>query len=79
MSTSASAFKFRIGQRVIHSKGGEYTIRGLPDKYVLEHNRKPAYAYEMADGRICVREQEEMEDGRFKAAPCALIPEAIAL
>jgi hypothetical protein len=79
MSNSVSGFMFRLGQKVIHSKGGEYVIRGLPDKYVLEHSRKPAYAYEMADGRICVRDQEEMEDGRFAPAPCASIPATLEL
>jgi hypothetical protein len=77
MQNAATQFMFRLGQKVIHAKGGEYVIEGLPDTYVLEHNRKPAYAYRMADGRVCVRAQDEMEDGRFVPAPCAGIPAAI--
>lgn len=60
-------FKFRINDVVEHIKtGGQYVVAGLPSEYVLENTREPAYAYRMADGRICVRCQKEFEDGRFK-------------
>ena len=68
MSANQSATEPMFGKQEIlkHLKsGGVYTVVGLPTEYVLEHNHKPAYAYRMPDGRICVREQEEMEDGRF--------------
>lgn len=58
--------KFKINEVVQHVKNREYyRIVGLPVEYVLEHNHAPAYAYRMTDGRICVRQQDEMEDGRF--------------
>lgn len=58
--------KFYAGCRVMHKKsGGIYHVVGLPNVYVLELTREPAYAYLMGDGRICVRGQKEFEDGRF--------------
>jgi len=63
---NVSTFKFYYGQKVKHVlTGGIYKIVGLPDEYVLANTRIPAYAYKMEDGRICVRSQIEMEDGRF--------------
>lgn len=60
-------FKFAINDVVEHVKSkGMYVIAGLPNEYVLENTREPAYAYRMADGRICVRCQAEFEDGRFE-------------
>jgi hypothetical protein len=69
MDAVNGTFKFRVGEEVRHTKGGIYIITGLPSEYVLEHSREPAYAYMMADGRICVRSQAEMEDGRFESVP----------
>jgi hypothetical protein len=60
-------FKFGINDVVEHVKsGGHYVIAGLPNEYVIEATREPAYAYRMADGRVCVRCQSEFEDGRFE-------------
>ena len=57
---------FGIGDKLIHVKtGGRYKIVGLPANYVIEATREPAYAYLMPDGRVCIRCQKEMEDGRF--------------
>jgi len=62
-----SPVKFRINDVVEHIKsGGMYVVAGLPTEYVIEATREPAYAYRMADGRICVRCQSEFEDGRFE-------------
>jgi hypothetical protein len=62
-----SPCKFMINDVVEHVKsGGMYVVAGLPTEYVLENTREPAYAYRMADGRICVRCQSEFEDGRFE-------------
>jgi hypothetical protein len=59
--------KFQMNDVVEHLKtGGMYVVAGLPNEYVLENTREPAYAYRMADGRICVRSQVEFEDGRFE-------------
>lgn len=67
--------KFMINDVVEHVKsGGMYVIAGLPNEYVLENTREPAYAYRMADGRICVRCQAEFEDGRFEYRGRALEP-----
>jgi hypothetical protein len=66
MDPVTGTFKFRMGEEVRHKKsGGIYIITGLPNEYVLEHSREPAYTYLMKDGRTCVRSQTEMEDGRF--------------
>lgn len=70
MDPAIGMFKFRLGEEVRHVKsGGIYIVTGLPSEYVLEHSREPAYAYLMVDGRICVRSQQEMEDGRFESVP----------
>lgn len=59
--------KFQVNDVVEHLKsGGMYVIAGTPDEYVLENTREPAYAYRMADGRVCTRCQAEFEDGRFE-------------
>lgn len=59
---------FGLGQIIKHIKsGGEYIVRGLPDKYRIESSNAPAYAYEsLEDGVVWVRPQSEMEDGRFE-------------
>lgn len=57
--------KFGPGDVVLHQKGGEYTIRGTPLEFIIEASGEPAYAYEASDGRIWVRSQRQMEDGRF--------------
>jgi len=50
-----------------HYKGGIYYTVGLPSEIVSEDTRKPAYSYLMSDGRICIREQEDMETaGKFE-------------
>jgi hypothetical protein len=60
-------FMFNINDVVCHKKtGGLYVVAGLPDEYVQEHDRQPAYAYRMKDGRKCTRCQTEFEDGRFE-------------
>lgn len=61
-------FKFRRHQHVKHYKGGEYTIIGLPDEFVIEATREPAYAYrsnKFPTAPTVIRSQTEMEDGRF--------------
>lgn len=57
--------KFANHTLVRHTKGGLYLVVGQPTVFVLEHDRTPAYAYLMQDGRICIRTQLEFEDGRF--------------
>jgi hypothetical protein len=57
---------FGRGDVVTHQKGGHYTIVGTPDTYVIEETGEPAYAYQGKDGRIWVRSQTKMEDGRFQ-------------
>jgi len=63
-------YLFKQGQIVRHlNTGGEYVIVGTPDVFRLEADRKPAYAYRSTDPtkpEVWVREQSEMEDGRFK-------------
>jgi uncharacterized iron-regulated membrane protein len=65
---------FRPGQVVTHLKTkGEYRIHGTPDNYVIEATGEPAYAYGARKqegsnlGKIWIRSQTEMEDGRFVA------------
>jgi len=63
-------FMFRLGQEIKHVKTGAiYIVSGLPNQFVIEHTREPAYAYLMPDGRTCVRAQQFVEDGRFETAP----------
>lgn len=61
---------FPRDSRVQHVKtGNTYTIVGTPQRYRLESTGEPAYCYQADDGdpRIWVRDQKEMEDGRFVA------------
>ncbi len=59
--------KFPAGTVLMHQKGGTYVVILTPDVCTLEASRKPAYAYLCLETtkKIHVREQEEMEDGRF--------------
>jgi hypothetical protein len=58
--------KFAHGDVIIHVRTrGSYTIVGTPDKYRLESTNTPAYAYQNEDDVVWVRDQAEMEDGRF--------------
>jgi hypothetical protein len=61
-------FKFVLGDNLTHYKGGAYKIVGLPDNFVIEATREPAYAYrsmKFSHSPIIIRSQKEMEDGRF--------------
>jgi hypothetical protein len=69
MEAEARSFKFAVGDEIRHIKsGGMYIVMGTPNEYVIEATREPAYAYLMPDGRICIRSQAEVEDGRFEEA-----------
>jgi hypothetical protein len=69
LSPVTRTYKFVMGAEIRHVKsGGVYIITGLPNEYVIEATREAAYAYLMPDGRICIRSQTEMEDGRFEEA-----------
>ena len=73
--------KFRRKQLVIHVKtGGVYRIVHTPEVCRLEASNGPAYAYQavwivssrggtidLIDKPLWVRDQVEMEDGRFAA------------
>jgi hypothetical protein len=62
-------FKFRRGEEIKHvASGAFYIIAGLPNETVIEATREAAYGYIMPDGRMCVRSQELVEDGRFESA-----------
>lgn len=58
---------FPAGAVLTHQKGGTYVVILTPDICTLEASRKPAYGYLCLDTtrKIHVREQLEMEDGRF--------------
>ncbi len=57
---------FHPGSILTHRKGGTYTVILTPDICTLEETREPAYAYlAQSTGKIHVRRQSEMEDGRF--------------
>lgn len=59
--------KFGMETRLVHKKTrGLYVVVGLPTHVRLENTDKPAYAYLGEDGMIWVRDQVEMEDGRFQ-------------
>lgn len=61
-------FRFPAGKLVRHVKsGGEYSIVYTPEHLVIEKTWEPAYAY-AAHGIVCIRPQNEMEDGRFVEA-----------
>lgn len=66
------AVKFPQGRMVRHVKTqGRYKIFMTPDVVRLEHSNKPAYMYspaiqEVGEVLYWVRDQEEMEDGRFE-------------
>jgi hypothetical protein len=65
-------FKFARFEHVKHYKGGTYEIVGLPDEYVIEETREPAYAYRSVthDSPLkIIRSQSKMEDGRFTTVP----------
>ena len=58
---------FQAGSILTHRKGGTYTVILTPDICTLEETREPAYAYlAQSTGKIHVRRQSEMEDGRFQ-------------
>lgn len=57
---------FGPGDVLVHQKGAEYIVRGTPLEFIIEASGEPAYAYEASDGRIWVRSQRQMEDGRFR-------------
>jgi hypothetical protein len=58
---------FPPGSILTHRKGGTYTVILTPDLCTLEETREPAYAYlAQSTGKIHVRRQSEMEDGRFR-------------
>lgn len=70
--------KFRRKQLVRHIRtGGVYRIVHTPQVCRLEAMNEPAYAYKLVtfdgvqmereDSMIWVRQQAEMEDGRFEA------------
>lgn len=61
----ATHVKFPLGSQVQHTKGGVYRVVATPDTCVIEQTGEPAYAYIGGDGRIWVRAQSVMEDGRF--------------
>lgn len=62
-------YKFRRGEEIKHvASGAFYIIAGLPNETVIEATREAAYGYIMPDGRMCVRSQELVEDGRFESA-----------
>lgn len=58
--------KFGMDSEVQHQKGGLYTIVGLPTEIIIEETGEPAYAYQGSDGRVWIRSQTKMEDGRFR-------------
>ena len=66
-------FKFKFRQIVTHKNGGTYVVLGLPNRYRIEENGKPAYAYRAIsvsgepEGCKWIRAQDAMEDGRFTA------------
>ena len=62
--------KFPLKARVLHIKTGRiYEIVGSPEEFRLEAHNAPAYAYKGDDGLVWVRNQAEMEDGRFAEIP----------
>lgn len=63
---------FPDGSIVQHRKGGIYRIFAGPDRTRLEKGWSPGYIYRERSnprGILVVREQREMEDGRFEALP----------
>lgn len=61
--------KFQERSIIRHRNGTEYEVLLGPDRVKLESNAAPAYAYTAVSGddkTIWVRDQVEMEDGRFK-------------
>lgn len=57
---------FEYLQIIMHQRGGLYQIKKIPDDRRLEHNNEPFYEYEsMDDGKVWLRSQSEMEDGRY--------------
>lgn len=61
--------KFKVGQLVKRINGGTYKILNAPDHRKLEHCAEPFYEYEsITNGKVWVRCQSEMEDGRFEDA-----------
>lgn len=58
--------KFSQKQVITHKKGGLYIITAMPDQRRLESSNTPFYEYlSLDDGQVWLRDQEEMEDGRF--------------
>jgi hypothetical protein len=64
---SPSHPKYTYFNIVKHTNGVTYKIIAIPSVCFIENNRVPAYAYHPVgyEGRIYVRPQYEMEDGRF--------------
>ena len=62
--------KFNKGCLLVHVKAKKYySVLDTPINVKLESSGKPAYAYkELGGNTIWVREQNEMEDGRFQIA-----------
>lgn len=64
-----SSYLFEEGAVVRHRNGTEYLIEATPRICRIEAGAVPAYAYKermyRPGGRLWVRPQTEMEDGRF--------------